>query len=182
MFKINTMGNYHYIYLKTDVLLLAYVFENFINIYSNYYGLDPCRYFSSPRLSLGAMLKMTEIELELINDIDMHLFIEKGVRGGISYISKDLVTQTIKHYDSGKENKYMMYLDANNLHGYAMSQYLPYCRFKWLNKKGIDRFYVNSIGGNSSVVHILKDDQIIVVTLQMNMKQKLVELISQFDI
>ena len=87
-FKMNTMGDYHDLYLKTDVLLLADVFEKFIETCLNYYGLDPCHYFSSPGLSWDAMLKMTRVKLELISNIEMHLFIEKGMRGGISYIVK----------------------------------------------------------------------------------------------
>ena len=71
------MGNYHDLYLKTDNLLLADAFAKFINTCLGYYGLDPCHYFSSPGLSWDAMLKMTEIELDLISDTDMHLFIEK---------------------------------------------------------------------------------------------------------
>ena len=78
VFKINTVGDYHDLYLETDVLLPADVFEKFISACLHYYRLDLCHYFSSPGLSCDAMLKMTEIELELINDIDMHLFIEKG--------------------------------------------------------------------------------------------------------
>ena len=85
---MNTMGNYHDLYLKTDVLLLANVFEKFINMCLEYYRLDPCHYFSSPGLSWDAMLKITEIKLELISDIDMHLLIEKRMTGGISYIAK----------------------------------------------------------------------------------------------
>ena len=81
------IGDYHDLYLKTDVSLLADVFEKFIKTCLNYYGFDPCRYFSSPGLSWDAMLKMTGVELELISDIDMHLFIEKGMRGNISYIA-----------------------------------------------------------------------------------------------
>ena len=85
---MKTMGNYHDLYLKTDALLLADVFEKFIKRCLDYYGLDPCHYFSSPGLSWDAMLKMTGIELEFISDIDMHLFIEKGMREVISYIAK----------------------------------------------------------------------------------------------
>ena len=77
IFKMNTMGDYHDLYLKTDVLLLADVFEKFIKICLDYYGLDPCHYFSSPGLAWNAMLKMTGIKLDLISDIDIHLFIEK---------------------------------------------------------------------------------------------------------
>ena len=80
---MNTMGDYHDLYLKADVLLLADVFEKFINTCLEYYGLEPCHNFSSPELSWVAMLKMTEIELELVSDIGMHLFIEKGMRGSI---------------------------------------------------------------------------------------------------
>ena len=88
VFKMNTMGDYHNLYLKTDVLLLADVFKKFISTLLDCYGLDPCHYFSSPGLRWDAMLKMTGIELELISDIDMHLFIGKGMRGGIYYIAK----------------------------------------------------------------------------------------------
>ena len=84
---MNAMGDCHDLYLKKDILLLADVLEKSINTCLDYYGLDPCHYFSSPGLSWDAMPKMTKVELDLISDIDMHLFIEKGMRGGISYIA-----------------------------------------------------------------------------------------------
>ena len=143
VFKMNTMGDYHDIYLKPDILLLADVFEKFIKTCLDYYRLDPCHYFSSPVLSWDAMLKMTGIKLDLISDIDMHLFIEKGMRSGISYISKrynKANNKYMKCYDSSEESKFIMYLDANNLYGWAMSEYLPYSEFKWLNKKEKSRF------------------------------------------
>ena len=130
---MNTTGNYHDLYLKTDVLLLTDVFEKFFKTCLVYCGLDPCHYFSSPRLSWNAMLKMTGIKLELISDIDMHLFIEKGMRGGISYISKRYSKANNKYmkcYDSSEESKFIRYLDAYNLYGWAVSQYLPYSEFK----------------------------------------------------
>ena len=71
MFKMNTMGDYHDLYLKSDLLLLADVFEKLIITCLEYYGLDPCHYFSSSGLSWDAILKMTEIELELISDTDI---------------------------------------------------------------------------------------------------------------
>ena len=88
VFKIKNLGQYHDLYLKTDVLLLCDVFEKFISVCLADYGLDPCHYFSSPGLSWVAMLKMTSIQLEKIDDIDIHLFLEKGMRGGVSCISK----------------------------------------------------------------------------------------------
>ena len=81
---MENMGDYRNHYLKKDVLLLADVFEKFISTCLRFYKLDPCHYFSSPGLSWDAMLKLTGIELEKISDIDMYLFIEKGLRGGIS--------------------------------------------------------------------------------------------------
>ena len=113
------MGEYHDLYLKTDVLLLADVFEKCIETCLNYYGLDPCHYFSSPGLSWDVMLKMTKVNLEFISDIGMHLFIEKGVRGHISYIAKrhsKVNNQHMVNYDSKKENKSIMYWDKNNLY------------------------------------------------------------------
>ena len=159
-FKMNSIGEYHDFYLKTDVLLLADVFEEFIKTCLDYYGLDPCHYFSSPGLSWNAMLKMTGIELELISDSDMHLFIEKRMRGGISYIAKRYSKANNKYmkcYDSNKESVLIVYLDANNLYGWAMIKYLPYEELKWLSKK-IDKFDLNLIGENSSIGYILEVD------------------------
>ena len=159
--KINTMGDYHDLYLKTDVLLLADVFEKFINTCLDYYGLDPCHYFSSPGLSWDAMLKMTNLELDLISDIDMHLFLEKGMRGGIYYILKrhsKVNNKYMECYDSREKSKYITYLDANNLYGRAMGQYLPYSGFKWLNQKEISDFCLNSISENSSIGYISEVD------------------------
>ena len=83
-FKMKNVGDYHDHYLKKDVLLLADVFEKFIDTCLKYYELDSCHYFSSPGLSWDAVLKMTDVKLEKISDIDKYLFIEKGSRGGIS--------------------------------------------------------------------------------------------------
>ena len=158
---MDTMGDYHDLYLKTDILLLADLFEKFIKTCLDYYGLDPCHCFSSSGLSWDAMLKMTGIKLDLISDIDMHLFIEKGMRGGVSYISKKYSkanNRYIKSYDNSEESKFIMYLDANNLYGWAMSQYLPYSEFEWLNKTEISRFCFSSISENSFVGYILEYD------------------------
>ena len=107
------------------------------------------------------MLKMTQIELDLISGTDMHLFIEKEMRGGISYIAKrhsKANNKYLKCYDSSKESKYITYLDANNLYGWAMIQYLPYTGLKWLNQNQISDFCLNSISENSSIDYILEVD------------------------
>ena len=141
-FNIKNMGEYHDLYLASDILLLADVFENFRKTCLKYYKLDPCHYFTSPGLSWDAMLKMTNIKLELMTDIDMFQFIEKGLRGGISYIANrygKANNKYMKKYDEKAPSKYIMYLDANNLYGWAMSQYLPTGRFKWMTQKQIDK-------------------------------------------
>ena len=103
---MKNMGDYHDHYLKKDVLLLADIFEKFINTCLEFCQLNPCHYFCSPGLSWDAMLKMSRLILEKISDIDKYLFIEKGLIGGISYIAK-------RH---GKaNNKYTENYDPENL-------------------------------------------------------------------
>ena len=97
------------------------------------------------------MLKMTGIKLELISDAEMHLFIEKGMIGGIPYISK-------RHSKVDGDNKFTMYWEANNLYGWAVNQPLPYCDFKFLTKKEISEFYLNSISENNPIGYILEAD------------------------
>ena len=76
IFKTKHLGEYHGLYLKTDVLLLCDVFEELISVCLKDYVLEPCHYFSLPVLSWDAMLKVTGIQLEKINNIDIHLFLE----------------------------------------------------------------------------------------------------------
>ena len=154
---MKNVGDYHDHYLKEDVLLLADVFEKFIDTCLKFYKLDPCHCFSSTLLSWGVMLKMAGVELEKISDIDMYLFIEKGLRGEISYIAKRYAkanNKYMKHYDPKKPSKYIIYLNMNNLYGWAMNSYLPYGEFKWL--KSFDRFDVDSVSENSEIGYILE--------------------------
>ena len=133
------MGEYHDLYLESDVPLLTDVFENFRKTCMQYYKLDPCHYFTSSGLSWDAMLKMTNIKLELMTDIDMFQFIEKGMCGGVSYIENrygKANNKYMKEYDEKVPSKYIMYLDANNLYGWAMSQYLPTGNFNPPGTKG----------------------------------------------
>ena len=160
-FNLKTMGDYHDLYLKSDILLLADVFENFRKTCLQYYKLDPCHYFTSPGLSWDAMLKMTNIKLELMTDIDMFQFIEKGMRGGTSYISNrygEANNKYMKTYNEKAPSKYIMYLDANNLYGWAMSQYLPTGNFKWLSQKQIEKTNLGEYTENSKKGLILEVD------------------------
>ena len=103
--------------MKKDVLLLADVFENFIDTCLKLYGLDPCHYFSFAGLSWDAMFKLTSVRLEKIVDIDIYLFIEKWLRGGISYIAKRYSkwnNKYMKNYDPKKPSKFITYLDMSD--------------------------------------------------------------------
>ena len=134
-FKCKTIRDYHDLYLKSDVLLLADVFENFRKTCLKHYNLDPANYYTSPGLSWDACLKETGQELQLLHDYDMLMMFEKGIRGGISHISKRYAEANNKHmtdYDPDEPSTYIQYLDANNLYGWAMSQSLPTHGFKWV--------------------------------------------------
>ena len=160
-FNLNTIGDYHDLYLKSDILLLSDVFENFRKTCLQYYKLDPCHYFSSPGLSWDAMLKMTDIKLELITDIDMYQFIEKGLRGGTSYIANrygKANNKYMKTYNENEPSKYIMYLDANNLYGWAMSKFLPTSGFKWLSQKNIENINLGKYTDESKKGLILEVD------------------------
>ena len=160
-FDLRDMGEYHDLYLVSDVLLLTDVFENFRSHCLNYFKLDPCHYFTSPGLSWDAMLRMTGIRLELMMDIDMYQFIEKGIRGGVSYISNrygNANNKYMKEYDEKAPSKYIMYLDANNLYGWAMSQYLPTGNFKWMTDKEISKTNLGKYKAEGKEGLILKVD------------------------
>lgn len=127
--------DYVKLYLKTDIYLLIDVFENFRNVCIKYYGLDPCHFYTSPSLSWSACLKLYEKPIEIFNNeqMDMLLTIEKGMRGGISTI--------IHRYANVKNgNGKIMYFDANNLYGYAMSKKLPIGDYKW---EDVENFNTN---------------------------------------
>ena len=143
-FKMKTLKEYHEVYNITDVLLLADVFENFRDICLKNYGLDPVYYYTAPGLAWDAMLKMTKINLELLSDVDKLLMIEKGIRGGISIISNRYGKANNKYmtnFNKKEPSKYLMYLDANNLYGWAMSQKLPVHSFKWMTDKEIKNLF-----------------------------------------
>ena len=120
-FNCKTMRDYHDIYLRTDVLLLADVFEKFRTMCQQSYGLDPVHYYSLPGLSWDAALKYSDVKLDLIVDIDMYQMVERGLRGGVSMISH--------RYVEASADCSLIYLDANSLYAWAMSQSLPVSDF-----------------------------------------------------
>ncbi|XP_072018408.1 uncharacterized protein [Amphiura filiformis] len=143
-FGMKTMKEYHDLYLKTDVLLLADVFENFRKTSLKNYELDPCWYYTAPGLSYDAMLKTTGVRPELLTDYDKTLFFEKNKKGGVSSIPTRYAKANNKYmgddYDPSEPTKYLVYVDANNLYGWAMSQKLPVGGFEWMTSKELDNW------------------------------------------
>ena len=137
-FDIKNMGEYHDLYLKTDVLLLTDVFENFRDMCLSYYGLDPVYYYTLPNFAFDAMLKLTGIEIDLVYNQEMYEMVEAGLRGGMTQTTCKKVEANNKYmgsdYDSSKESSYINYFDANNLYGLSMIQKLPYRSLKWDDK------------------------------------------------
>ena len=148
VFGMKTLQDYHDLYSVTDVLLLADVFENFQNICLDNYKLDPAHYFTAPGLAWDACLKMTNVELELLSDIDMLLMIDKGIRGGVSMISNRYGKANNKYmgksFNEKEPSKYIQYLDANNLYGWAMSKPLPTHGFEWMKVDELETWELHS--------------------------------------
>ena len=123
-------------------MLLTDVFESFRKVCLSQYELDPCHFYTSPGLSWASLLKMTGVELKLLTDINVILMIEHGTRGGLSQISNRYQKANnpyLDDYDPSDTTSYLMYLDANNLYGWAMVQSLPVSDFKFLDDaKGFD--------------------------------------------
>ena len=138
-FGIRNLGDYHDLYLLTNVILIANEFEAFRDTCLEHYKLDPAHFYTSPGLAWKACLRKTRVRLELLTDPNMLLMFECGIRGGI--------TQAVHHYTSvnnpymgskfnpSEESSYLQYLDANNLYGWAMSQPLSTGRFRWVSIK-----------------------------------------------
>ena len=135
-FNIQNLGQYHDLYLRRDVILLANVFEEFRNTCIKHYGLDPANFYTSPGLAWKACFKKTRKELELLKDPDMLMMFNRGIRGGITQSIHRYAEANNKYMDKFNSNlssSYIQDLDTNNLHGWAMSQPLPTGGFKWVD-------------------------------------------------
>ena len=122
------LGDYHDLYVQSDTLLLADVFENFRNRCIKVYELNPDHFLSAPGLAWQACLKKTETELKLVTDFKMLLMVGQGVKGGACHAIHKYVkvnNKYMKNYDKNEECSFLEYLDGNNLYGWAMSQPLP---------------------------------------------------------
>ena len=170
-FGLKNMGDYHDLYLETDVILLANVFESFRKVCLDNYGLDPAHFHTAPGLAWKACLKKTGVNLELLKDPDMLLMFERGIRGGITQSVHKWANANNPYmgceYDPLQPTNYLQYLDANNLYGWAMSQPLPTGEFKWVDienlkggarelKRTIDMMVRNT--NNHGVGYVLEVD------------------------
>ena len=162
-FKLKNLGEYHDLYVKSDTLLLADVFENFRNTCLKVYELHPAHFLSLPGLAWQACLKKTNIKLELLTDYDMLLMGEEGIRGGICHsIHRHAKANNkyMENYDKNEESSYIQYLDDNNLYGWAMSQKLPVNGFKWVEDTSrINEEFIKNYVEDSDKRYILEVDK-----------------------
>ena len=160
-FKLENLGDYHDLYVKSDTLLLADVFENFRDMCINVYEPDPTHFLSLPGLAWQACLKKTNIELELLTDYNTLFMIEKGIRGGICHSIQQYAkanNKYMKNDNNNEESSYIQYLDANNLYGWAMSKKLPTNGFKWIDNNEIKEDFIKKYNENNDKGYILEVD------------------------
>ena len=155
------MGEYHDLYLYQDIFLLADIFEQFRQVCLKNYQLDPAHYYTVPGFSWDAALKFTKVKLETLHDIEMHQFLERGMRGGISMISHRYAQANNKYlqeYYPEKPTSFITYQDSNNLYGEAMTQSLPVSDFKWVDEKDVKSFNVMTVQDDADTGYFLEVD------------------------
>ena len=153
---VKTLRDYTSLYNRLDVLQLCDVFENFRDVCKKNYDLDPAWYYSAPGLAWDALLKVTDIKLQLLTDPDMLLMFERGIRGGISTISNRYARANNiymgEEYLKGETDRYITYLDANNLYGWAMSRAMPTHGFKWMTDKELADWKTTATAGGGGCI------------------------------
>ena len=161
-FKLKNLGKYHDLYVQSDTLLLADVFENFRNTCLKVDELDPAHFLSLPGLAWQACLKKTNVKLELLTDYDMLLMVEEEIGGGICHSIHRYAkanNKYMRNYNKNEESSYIQYLDANNLYGWAMSQKLQVNNFKWVKDTSrINEEFIENYNENSKKGYILEVD------------------------
>ncbi|KAL4105173.1 hypothetical protein QTP88_020445 [Uroleucon formosanum] len=162
VFNIQNMREFTSLYNKIDVLLSTDIIENFRDISLKNYKLDPMWYYTTPGFAWDCMLRMTNIKLDLLTDIDQILIFESGIQclSGLSQCSQRYSKANNKYmgdkFKKKEESIFLQYLDANNLYGWAMSKYLPTGDFKWVDN--VNNFDVMNISDKSCKGYILEVD------------------------
>ena len=160
--ECQTLEDYHNTYLISDVLLLADFFEKFRNMCMDFYGLEACHFYSAPGLSWDSCLKVTGVKLQLFDNPDFFNFIESNIRGGISQISlrnaKANNPGMGPRFNPEEPHAHLMYFDANNLYGKAMSDPIPSGGFRWLTESEKDSINIESLDPESSTGYIFEVD------------------------
>lgn len=158
LFQCKTLEDYLKLYLFTDCLLLADVFESFRDIAMKIYNLEVLEFISAADLSWSSGLKVTSTTLELLTDIDMYLTIERGIRGGLCLAAKRFSKANNKYlpktYDPNLESKYIINLDILNLYGFCMTSYLPHSNYKWVDTNHLKNIDILNIPPNSETGYI----------------------------
>ena len=158
-FNVNNLGEYHDLYVRSDTLLLADIFENFRQSCLKNCELDPVHFVSLPGLAWQACLKKTNVELELLMDYDMLLMVEEGIRGGICHAVQRYAHANNKYmndFDKKNKSSYIQYLDENNLYGKAVTEKLPVRGFKWMEDiSKVDEDFVKVYNKNDNKGYIL---------------------------
>ena len=147
------------IYLLADCLLVWDVFENFRANCFEQYSIDPCYYFSAPHFTFDAFLRHSSLTLELLSDINQYLFIIKGIRGGMSMVSKRYALTNNKYVEGhnfSKSSSFILYLDANNLYGRAMQEYLPWKNFEWMSPHQLNYDFIKGLEPEGEVGCIMQ--------------------------
>lgn len=166
-FNFKNLAEYTLFYCELDTLLLAEIFEqNRQNVF-NFCQLDNSYYLGIPGLAYDAMLKITDISIEKLTDIDQIYFIENGIRGGLSYVNTRYIESTTSSAETdiavaaaaaAQKQWHILYIDANNLYGSAQYYPMPVSNFTWCDQSEINEFNVMSIGNLSMTGYILEVD------------------------
>ena len=159
---MKNLGEYHALYLKTDVILLSNVFKAFRNARLKHYSLHPTHFYTSPGLAWQACLKKTSIELELLTDPDMLLMFERGIIGGITQAVHRYAQANNKYmgdnFSPEEDSSFLQYLDASNLYGWAMSQLLPTGGFNWIDPSEFTPDKIDSYANCDNEGYLLEVD------------------------
>ena len=159
-----TFEDYLLFYLRLDVHQLADVFEAFRGICLREDGLEPSYYATLPGMTWDSAFKMTNATVQLLHDVDMYEFFERGIRGGMTFVNTHFMSavnarDTSSVNDSTTDRQDILYIDANNLYGHALSQKLPQSEFKWMSDQEIDSVDIGMYDyEGSDVGHVFEVD------------------------